>query len=109
MPTEVSGGSQALVVSTPSTVVNATTTQGNYQFKVDLSNIADGDTLKITIKAKLRSSSSSETVLVERIFVNAQAEMHKACFPFTSLGSVSAILEITAGSNRTVEWSLEKL
>lgn len=108
MPTEILGGTQTCVVTTAHTVVNASTEQGNFLFEVDLSELANGDTIEITVKTKLRST-SSEVVRFFRVYSHQQGEPIVASFPFVSLGTITCTLKITEGSNRDVVWSLKRL
>ena len=75
------------------------TTAGVYVLWVDLSNLADGDSVILRLKSKVRSSSTSRQVY-SAAYANATADgniqAHEAV----------ATLEQDGGVNRTYDWSL---
>lgn len=83
----------------------ATTTQGKYQFFVDLSNLAAGDQYRFRLYEKYDSGGTAR-LIEEWIFTNAQS---KPMFvtPEYSLGQGWDFTGLKlAGTDRTILWSL---
>ncbi len=81
------------------------TTAGVYVLWVDLSNLADGDSVILRLKSKVRSSSTSRQVY-SAAYANAQADDNVQSNPMTIAHEAVATLEQDGGVNRTYDWSL---
>lgn len=109
MATEHAAGSQAAVIDTEH-VLNTTspeTTDGAFQFLIDLSVLAAGDIVEIRIKEKVQSTSTQRLVWMGT-YAHAQSEPIAASPPIILLHGWDITLTQTDGTARTFEWSIRK-
>lgn len=106
MATEAAGGTQACTIGTEHTLTTQTTA-GTFVLGLDLTPLADGDTLEVRIKTILRSG-MSEAASYMIPFLNSQDTDNHVVYsdpiPITSTGSVKFTIKQTAGTGRTFTW-----
>lgn len=99
------GGTQSATVGTEHTLATIVAA-GYYHFGVDLSNMANGDTVELRAYVKLRSSSSS-IILFERVYKHAQgAEKIVISPPIPAPFELKVTLKQTTGAGRSFQWSV---
>lgn len=101
---ENTSGSQTATLTTEHSLATITTA-GVYQLRVDLANLADGETLRLRAKTKVRSSSSGKLEW-EAYFAHTQNEANAVSPPIVSVHSVEFTLTQTGGTGRAFEWSV---
>lgn len=84
------------------------TTNGVYQAVVDLSNIANGDIIELTVQTKTLTGSSYATVF-HAVYGHAMAEPVKCTPPITVPFGIKLLMKLTNGTNRNIDWSLNRL
>lgn len=106
---EQSGGSQSATISTEHTLATITAA-GSYQVWVDLNTLANGDTVEIRVKCKIRSGESSR-VVSKAVYVNAQGSDAELVYSdiFLVDQEVVVTLKQTAGTGRAFKWSIKRL
>lgn len=103
---ENNSGTQTAVISTKYTVPGAAiTADGAFAFAIDVSNMANGDTLKIT---RLRQVETSSGVVEDTVAIlsHAQAFGVFETDPEPSFHSLQYSFTQTAGTGRLFEWSI---
>jgi hypothetical protein len=106
---EAYSGTQTATVGTEHTLNTTTpeTTDGVYQFYVDVANMALGDELEIRIKEKVISSGTQREVFYAK-------RSHAQTRPFVSptfilLHGWDFTIKQTAGTGRSFPWSIRKV
>jgi hypothetical protein len=84
------------------------TTDGVFQFFIDVSNLANGDTLEIQVLEKVLSSSTARLVY-EATLSNAQDEPVWVSPALVFMHGWTIQLKQTAGSARAFDWSQRKI
>lgn len=102
----IANGSQLAVISTEHTLTTQTAA-GIYALGVDLNVLANGDTVELTVKTKMKSGSTSR-VAYKAVYVNAQSDPNKYSIPIPSDTEVVFTLKQTAGTGRTFDWNVLK-
>ena len=101
-----SSGAQTAVISTEHTLLD-TADSGTYQLKVNLTNLANGDTVELRVYDKVRSG-DAYTVVFLGTYANAQgtdgAEVVSP--PLGSPNGAKFTLKQTAGTGRVFNWSV---
>jgi len=103
-------GSQTATVTTEHTLNTTTpeTTDGIYQFVVDLNAMASGDTVELRIKEKARSSDTQRLITIDTL-VDAQSEPLWVSPSLLLLHGWDFTLKQTAGTGRAFPWSIRKV
>jgi len=81
------------------------TTAGSYVLHVDLSALADGDTVVLRLKSRVLSG-GTDRLAYEASFSHAQGTPLTYSIPVPTAHQIIATLEQTAGTNRSYDWSL---
>ncbi len=84
------------------------TTVGVFQFFIDCSALANGDTIEIQVLEKVRSSSTARLVY-EATLSNVQDEPNWASPALTLMHGWTLQMRQTAGTARTFDWSQRKI
>ena len=84
------------------------TTDGVYQFFIDVSNLANGDTIEIQLLEKVLSSGTARLVF-EATVSNVQDEPIWASPSLVLLHGWTLQMRQTAGTARTYDWSQRKV
>lgn len=108
--TEHASGSQTAVVGTEHTLNPTTpeTTDGVYQFLVDLNAMAAGDVLELRMKEKCRTGDTQREFAQPNI-VGAQSSPLWISPTFILLHGWDFTLKQTAGTARAFPWSIRKV
>ena len=106
--TSIANGSTLLTLSSEATLTTQTTS-GVYQLVVDLSGMASGDTIKVRVKTKYASLGTLRVAL-EDTYTDAQTSVpNKYSVPITVDTEIACAVEQTAGTGKTIYWSLLKV
>lgn len=82
------------------------TDAGVYQLAIDLSNMADADSIIVRMKIKIRTGSTS-LLVHEFVFANAAGDEKIAISPPLIVPhELICTLEQDAGTNRSYEWAI---
>jgi hypothetical protein len=84
------------------------TTDGVFQFFIDVSNLANGDTIEIQVLEKVLSSSTARLVY-ESTLSNAQDEPIWVSPALVFMHGWTIQLKQTAGTARSYDWSQRKI
>lgn len=85
------------------------TTAGVYQLFIDVSTMANGDTLYIECAEKCTGTGDTQRVVFEAVLTNAQAETMFVSPSLILLHGWRFALKQTAGSARTLPWSIRSV
>ena len=103
-------GSQTATLATDHTLATATGTSGplqGFMLRVDTANLANGETLTLTLSTKARSSDTTR-VIYKSVFSHVQSEPIKDS-PIVLIqesNEVKAVLRQEGGSGRAYPWVL---
>jgi hypothetical protein len=86
----------------------ADTTDGVFQFYLDVSNLANGDTLEVQVLEKVLSSGTARLVF-EAVFTNAQDEPVWVSPALVLMHGWTLQIKQTAGTARDIYWSQRKI
>lgn len=100
-------GSQTATLTTEHTL-DTITTAGTYQLVVDAATLVNGETLRLRIYGKARSS-DTERLLYEMSCQHAQTAPLKASVPVPSPHHFKATLTQTGGTGRAFPWAIYAL
>lgn len=81
------------------------TTADFYVLMLDLTNLANGDKLRVRIKTKA-ASAGSELVAFDVTYAHAQGEPLKFSPPIPNPYSASFTMQLVAGTNRSIPWAI---
>jgi hypothetical protein len=104
--TNIDSGTQTCVITTVHTLVSADTTVGIFVASFNLDALVKGDEIKLSVWKKVLTSDT------ERILYMAAygSDMGNTCIvdfpPFVSEHSFSVKIQQTAGTGRTIPWSV---
>lgn len=87
------------------------TTEGNYQFRIDLDNMVNGDSIEIRLKVEARTAESTAKILYLITLSHDQGEVAIHESPWVAVvtnGQLIVTLKRTGGSDRTYVWSVIK-
>lgn len=104
--TEVGGTTQTLTGSGTPDVLDTETGVGDYKFTVDLNTMVLGDAVTLEIAIKARAGATSRVVHRE-YFSGVQATKIYQSPVVTSISELIVTVTQTAGTGRSVIWSLE--
>lgn len=99
----VASGSKVMDGSEDS--LTSQTTVAVYVLSLDLTPLANGDTVEVRIYTKTLSGSTKE-VAYQATYSNVQGEPNKFSVPVPASQYIEATLKQTAGTNRTIDWAL---
>lgn len=102
-----SSGTQTAVIGTEHSLASPTTAKTR-QLVVDLSNLANGDTVELRIKRKALSTGAIRTWQLAS-FAHAQAAPVVLSVPIPSPHGAEFTLKQTTGTARNFDWSVETL
>jgi hypothetical protein len=109
---EHGSGSQTAVINTEH-VLNATTpetTDGIFQFVVDIDAMAVGDTTELRIKEKCRTGDTQRTILTSVLLNDPSADSNLWVSPsYLLMHGWDFTLKQTAGTGRAYPWSIRKV
>lgn len=100
-------GTQTAVVGTEHTLA-APTTAKTRQLVVDLTNLANGDTVELRVKRKVLTA-GSVVPWQTAVFSHAQSDPGVLSVPCPSPFGATFTLKQTAGTGRSFDWSVETL
>lgn len=108
MATTVSSGTQSATVSTEHTLLD-TATAGDYQLKVNLSNLAAGDIVELRMYDKVLSG-DAYGVVFSAVYTDAQGTDGEICVspPLMMPNGGKFTLKQTAGTGRSFKWVVVK-
>lgn len=99
---ERTSGSQ----STSSTHTVVTLTEpGTYSFDVDLSPLANGDSVYVYAQGKVLTGSTSRLLTPKWAFQHAQAQPNIVIGPFQEVWNLELHIDKIGGTTRTIDWS----
>ena len=104
-------GSQTATVTTEHTL-NTTTpelTDGIFQFVVDVSNLANGDTVEFRIKEKATATGDTQRVVFQATLSNVVTENLWVSPSLILLFGWDFTLKQTIGTGRVFKWSIRKV
>lgn len=104
-PTVEASGSQTATLTTWHDVTTVTSTAGVRVFSVDLSNLANGETLDIQIKVNVRAA-DSQAVAYQASYSHAQAEPVVQSVPVVVPDDATFSIRQTGGTGRAFAWAL---
>ena len=107
MATQEDSGTQTCVISSEHSL-SVQTAGAAYVLVLDLTNLANGDTLEVYAKTKVLSSSTPGQ-LFKAIYQHAQSDKVVHSIPCPSVHSIEFFLKQTAGTGRNIDWSVIKL
>lgn len=102
-----SSGTQTAVIGTEHTLASPTTAKTR-QLVVDLTNLANGDTVELRVQRKVLSTGTVRTWQTA-VFSHAQASPVVLSVPCPSPHGATFTLRQTAGTARSYDWSVETL
>lgn len=88
------------------TSLGSSTTAGLFEAVIDVTNLANGDVLEITIYDKVLSGSTKKVVF-HAVYAHAQAEKIKISPPHMVTHYFEAALTLT-GTTRTFDWEFRR-
>ena len=100
-------GTQTATVTTEHTL-HTTTNAGTYVLDVDLTNLANGDTVELRAKKKCLTG-GSEILYLLGTYSHAQGAPLVSTIPIHSEYSLKVTLKQTVGTSRDFPWNLNKL
>lgn len=109
---EHTSGSQTAVINTEHTLngTSPETTDGVFQFVVDVNAMAAGDVLELRLKEKCRSADTQRTIIAAHLIGAASAEEALWMSPtLILLHGWDFTLKQTAGTGRAFPWSIRKV
>jgi hypothetical protein len=86
-------------------VLSTQTDPGTYVLGVDMANLANGDTVILKIKTKIKTGAISR-IAYEESFSNVQADPNKYSIPVAIDTEIVCTLTQTAGTARVFPWNL---
>jgi hypothetical protein len=104
MATENTGGAQTATLDTVHTLATISTA-GIFVCGVDLSNLANGDVVELTVKTKLRTGSTS-AVAYKATFAHEQGQPNQYSVPVVSPFELIFTLEQSDGTGRSFDWTV---
>lgn len=110
--TEHEAGSQTATITTEHTLntTSPETTDGVFQFFVDLDAMAVGDVLELRVKEKCRSGDTQRTVFTSVVSNDQGADSALWASPsLVLLHGWAFTLKQTAGTGRAFPWSIRKV
>lgn len=107
MASEQTSGSQTATIDTEHTLATVASA-GTYVLAVDLSNMADGDTVVLRAATKVTSAGTSRQ-LYSASFAGVQADPHVHSIPVPAPHEVVFTLEQDGGTGRTFPWAVYSL
>lgn len=104
---EHESGSQTATVTTEHTLntTSPETTDGVFQFYVDVAAMAAGDTLEIRVKEKARSADTQRVAVLD-VISHSQIEPLWISAPLILLHNWDFTIKQTAGTGRAFPWSI---
>lgn len=99
-------GTQLAVISTEHTLTTITDA-GSYVLSVDTSNLTGSDEVRIKVKTKIRSTSSSNVAYRSILIPSSTPNFYT--IPIKSEHEYIVTLEQTAGTGRNFDWSVAEL
>jgi hypothetical protein len=105
--TSVGSGDQSCTLDTEHTL-DTETTAGIYVLVLELNNLANGDTLIVRMKTKVKSGGTSR-LAYEATFANAQSELNKYSPAIPIDTELICTIEQIDGTGRSIGWNLLKL
>lgn len=105
MATTTASGTQTAVISTEHTLAT-TTTAGVFVAHFNLTNLANGDVVRLRVKTKVLTGDTAESIW-DAVYANDQGAVpivHTP--PLVSMFSLAVTIEQTAGTGRNVPWAL---
>ena len=104
----VDSGTESLTLDTPVDLAS-TTTAGIYVCQYNLTNLANGDIIRLYATAKVLTGDTEEIVF-EGIYANSLgASPIVQSPPIVSMFSLSMMVEQTDGTGRSVPWALIRI
>jgi len=100
-------GSQIAVIGTEH-VLATITVAGDYQLKVDMSNMALGDIVELRVKDKVRATGTSAEYVM-KAFAHVQDPPVVASVPIDILNEGIFTLKQVAGIGRTFNWEISQV
>ncbi len=104
---EHASGTQSAAVSTEHDLVATDTTDGVFQFCVDLAAMAGGDVVELRVKEKCLSAGTQRTVWTA-VYSNDVTNDLSVSPPLILMHGWAFTLKQTAGTGRSFPWSARK-
>lgn len=98
-------GTQTATINTEHSL-STQTTAAFYVLMVNVTNLANGDTLELRLKTKVLTGDTAEEIYYATYQHDQGAQAIIASPPVASMFSVEATLKQTAGTGRSFGWSL---
>ena len=102
--TVVDSGSQTATLTTWHDVDTIVSTPGVYVFSVDMTNLANGETLDIRVKTNIRSV-DAQVVEFQASYSHAQAEPGVKTPPVVVADDATFSIRQTGGTGRAFPWA----
>lgn len=108
MPTTAASGTQTATIATEHSLATDATA-GTYVLIVNLTNLANADTVVLRVKTKVLTGDTAETIY-EGSYSHDQGSVPiVASPPVVSMHSITVTLEQTDGTGRAFPWALLRL
>ena len=101
---ESTSGTKSVTLDTEHSLATITTA-GLYQFVIDLSKMANGDIIDVTIKTKVLTGSTA-AIAYTATFAHAQGQPNQHSLPIMVPYSVEFLIEQTDGTARSYDWAV---
>lgn len=109
MATQHANGSQACTVSTEHFLgTDPDTTTGAFQFAIELSALARGDTLEMRVYEKINDTGDTARQCKKWVFNNEQDDLLFISEALMMVIGFRFSIKQTAGTGRTIQWSIRK-
>lgn len=110
MPSQHASGTQTTTVPTEHFLgTDPDTTAGVFQFWVELSALARGDTLEVRVYEKITGTGDTARQAMLWTFTNEQADGIFPTHSFVLLHGWRFSMNQTTGSSRSIKWSVRKV
>jgi len=109
MPSQHASGSQAASINTEHFLgTDPDTTTGAFQFCVELSALARGDTLEVRVYEKINDTGDTARQCKKWVFSNEQDDLLFVSEAFMLVIGFRFSIKQTTGTGRTFQWSIRK-
>lgn len=111
MVTSVQSGTQAAVINTLHSLGTEITAEGTYVLKLNVRNLADGDSLEVYAETKCLTTNALEIAYGPIHYNHLNTDKNKNSVPIPQEAGSGLLFKIkqTAGTGRSFDWNILKI
>ncbi len=107
MPSNQADGNIATTIGTPQ-ILTTVTVAGNYQLKIDASNMTSSDEIFLYIEDRIRSGGTAKTAMIGAM-VGVQSAPICISFPISVVNEAIFYIDHKSGTSITADWAVVNL